>query len=786
MKQPHSLTYWHMNTPECTLRDYQLDMQRRIAEAWKQHRNVMAQMPTGTGKTHLLAAIVRKELEENGGKNVWIVAHRRELVEQIERTVARHGIRREDGLVKAMSIQWLARNWEKTGEKPTLIVIDEAHHALAESYKKLWKRYPDVKKLGMTATPCRLNRKGFTDLFGVLVASRSIAEFIGKGWLSVFDYVSIRPGSNEQKLVNALEKRGADGDYQVKEMERMLNRRPTIERLYESIRQYADGKKGIVYAISIAHARNIAAYYTAKGIPAVEIDSKTPAMQRRQLIEEFRQGKTRILVNVDVFSEGFDCPDAEFVQLTRPTLSLAKYLQQVGRGLRKAKEKESCMLIDNVGLYRLFGLPTLGHDWQAMFEGRMAGKGQVRPVQAACDCAVGNMSAESTPETDEGLEVVMQHEKLLECLLAGQKGTQISDLQGELRAFKEKRNNLFGLKRGKCITAQPQYQTVFDIREGRAAVRFKDGNTGIVDEKGDVKLKTGLGNSLKFLKDELLAVTDPNGQVCYMDLRNGKKYVRKPVVVRFGKIEMLKVDGLYCSRTRNVYRGRMENRGYNFIGHGFYLNIHDYASRSKYRHVQESSFARYDCICILENDDNDFYHFCGALPDGSIVIADRNGKYFHAERGKEKRYMACEHPKSEEEDFDTALSRIKAEAEVRAERKRKNCLREQEKKRKQRLAEMLEAVPFQSGIKWGLKLGERIIVPPIYRNIQAPVGNYCAFEESPRQWGVIMLDGRIVVEARYDSVEIKKDGTARLTLVKGKTKEVRLEQLTINNGQWRG
>ena len=126
----------------------------------------MVQMPTGTGKTHLLAAVIYDHLKEEQGKCVWIVAHRRELVEQIEETVARYGISKENGRVKAMSIQWLSRHWEEAGdERPGLIVIDEAHHALADTYKELWLRYPNAKKLGMTATPCRLNRKGFTDLF---------------------------------------------------------------------------------------------------------------------------------------------------------------------------------------------------------------------------------------------------------------------------------------------------------------------------------------------------------------------------------------------------------------------------------------------------------------------------------------------------------------------------------------------------------------------------------------------------------------------------------------------
>ena len=170
----------------------------------------MVQMPTGTVKTHLLASLVNEELKtKNEESCVWIVAHRRELVEQIEATVARYGISKEDGRVKVMSIQWLSRHWDDVREEqPSLIVIDEVHHALAETYKELWLRYPEAKKLGMTATPCRLNRKGFTDLFETLITSDGIADFIRQGWLSPFDYVSIRPNSEDQRLIDGLEKRG--------------------------------------------------------------------------------------------------------------------------------------------------------------------------------------------------------------------------------------------------------------------------------------------------------------------------------------------------------------------------------------------------------------------------------------------------------------------------------------------------------------------------------------------------------------------------------------------------
>ena len=348
------------------LRNYQEDMRGRIARAWRTHRSVMVQMPTGTGKTHLLAAIIKAE---GGAGGVWIVAHRRELVEQIRGMLVRYGVGRAPEL-RVMSVQWLSRHWEDLEESPQLIVVDEAHHALAETYREIWRRFPEARKLGVTATPCRLDGRGFTDLFDVLLLADGIADFIREGWLSAFDYMAVREDSEDQRLVDSLVRRGADGDFLVKEMDAVLNRRSGIERLCEAVERYASGKKGIVYAVSISHARRIADCYNNKGISAVAIDCRTPARLRRRLVEDFRQGRVRVLVNVDVFSEGFDCPDVEFVQLARPTLSLSKYLQQVGRGLRKAEGKDGCLLMDHVGLFRRFGLPTACRDWKSAFRGR--------------------------------------------------------------------------------------------------------------------------------------------------------------------------------------------------------------------------------------------------------------------------------------------------------------------------------------------------------------------------------------------------------------------------------
>ena len=389
-----------MRTTE--LRDYQMTMLQDLYKAWKRKQSVMVQMPTGTGKTHLMAAVIRDHAD--GG--VLVVAHRKELIAQISQTLDDFGV--EHGLivsgkeiefgqkVQVASIQTLARRIDtingpvqKKRGRPSaedkkvaasvldfsLVIIDEAHHALADTYRMLWEKWPNAKFLGLTATPCRLNNAPFTDLFQVLLQSYSIQEFIDKGWLSDFEYVSAAPNSEVIKQVRSLNKRGADGDFQQKELATVMDVPESIEHLYNTYRQFADGKKGIVYAIDRQHAQHIAEYYKAQGVNCSVIDSKTPEEKRRQMIADYRQHSLDVLVNVDIFGEGFDCPEVEFIQLARPTLSLSKYLQQVGRGMRVSPGKPHVLILDNVGLYQTFGLPTEERDWRQTFYGLASGKG---------------------------------------------------------------------------------------------------------------------------------------------------------------------------------------------------------------------------------------------------------------------------------------------------------------------------------------------------------------------------------------------------------------------------
>ena len=408
------------------LRDYQIEICERVREAFKKHRSVMMQMPTGTGKTVVLAELVQQYLNFNfnldsnadgdddavehstsyaGGCRVLIVAHRIELIEQMGEHLERYGIDygvvaggrkvKEIKPVMVASVQTLAKDKNLNFDlSPSLIIIDEAHHAVANTYRLLWETWPEARFLGLTATPYRMSGEGFTDLFDVLVDSWTIKRFIAEGWLSSFDYYSIRPESDEQRLIDSLKKRGVDGDFQMKEMHDALDVAPCIERLFESFERFAFDKKGIVYAIDIEHAEHIAEYYRLQGENAVAISSKTPKKEREEMIKQFKRSAPLppgggcchadaltphrgagglcggpVLVSVDLFSEGFDCPDVEFIQMARPTLSLAKDLQMVGRGLRAHEGKECCTIIDNVGLYRRFGLPSTDREWGRGFEG---------------------------------------------------------------------------------------------------------------------------------------------------------------------------------------------------------------------------------------------------------------------------------------------------------------------------------------------------------------------------------------------------------------------------------
>ena len=947
---------------EIKLFDYQEDMKERIEKAMRLHRSVMAQMPTGTGKTVLLASVVESFLREHSNCNVWIVAHRRELVSQIRETIERvfskthpssltikedfsnHPVNSSkitpslftlkegstshpdpltlrgkggnrptrcseplrskvggpskvspdcagwDRLgaigaskvspdclsasafnvpIKAVSIQWLSKHYDEIEEEPGMIVIDEAHHALAKTYKEMWERFPNAKFLGLTATPCRLNGKGFTDLFDVLVQSWSVPEFISKGRLATYDFVSIKSDGVTQRLIDSLQKRGADGDYQNKEMDMLLNKKPSIERLYRSLEEYGKDRKGIVYAINISHANAIAEFYREHGIAAVAIDSKTPSSLRKELIERFKAsnntsfskthpssltlkgGSTafpkplspqgtgdvtapprrseplrskvggpskvspdcagwdrlgaaclrpteglgdrlgmsgaskvspdcagwdrltdtclragdglgatclraadglapiQVLVNVDIFSEGFDCPDVEFVQLARPTLSLAKYLQMVGRGLRVAKGKKNCVIIDNVGLYRVFGLPSQVWNWNAMFEGKLkVGKRKETPKDREF-FLMNEKQDDIQIHPDSEMMMVMSHEELLQTL---------------------------------------QYREFVDSKGEFAIIKLPDGKMTVVNRQGEQVLEPGDYYDMKLLDGNILFYRPRRKAKCYYDLLakavidDGTNVAEAPHVVNIKGWEFIEYNDIFMSRTQEDFSLPYHPSQYDFLNYGYYMIFRFRPSvpgcqvwyycegdEGKMRMSNEESRN----VCFLRNDYEHVYWLCAVLYGERIVVMDSKEDYYLVDSNLKKTYIGCNHPKNENEDLNFVMPRLGKKYYHEAMLQKK----EMEANEMLILHEKSEAGHvelYQAGKKWGVKVDGKVIVPPLYCSIAQPVGAYCAFEEIPRHWGVMTLKGKVIVDAKYEKVEIRDNGIAIVTGITGKTQTINL------------
>ena len=914
--------------------DYQEDMKERIEKALRLHRSVMAQMPTGTGKTVLLASVVESFLREHSNCNVWIVAHRRELVSQIRETIERvffesprpsfqrglhflpkplflrkRGCNRPtrcseplrskdggpskvspdcagwdrlgatclwsaDGLgatsassdnpnsdmmpIKAVSIQWLSKHYDEIEEEPGMIVIDEAHHALAKTYKEMWERFPNAKFLGLTATPCRLNGKGFTDLFDVLVQSWSVPEFISKGRLATYDFVSIKSDGVTQRLIDSLQKRGADGDYQNKEMDMLLNKKPSIERLYQSLEEFGKDRKGIVYAINISHANAIAEFYREHGIAAVAIDSKTPSSLRKELIERFKassntsqnlpfsnhpvnsskitpslftikEGSTshpdpltlrgeggnrptrcseplrskdggpskvspdcagwdrlgaaclrpadkvgdrlaatclragdgladgagdglapiQVLVNVDIFSEGFDCPDVEFVQLARPTLSLAKYLQMVGRGLRVAKGKKNCVIIDNVGLYRVFGLPSQVWNWNAMFEGKLkVGKKKETPKEREF-FLMNEVQDDIQIHPDLEMMMVISHEELLQTL---------------------------------------QYREFVDSKGEFAIIKLPDGKMTVVNRQGEQVLEPGDYYDMKLLDNNILFYRPRRKAICYYDLLakavidDGTNVAETPQVVNIKGWEFIEYNDIFMSRTQEDFSLPYHPSQYDFLNYGYYMIFRFRPSapgcqvwyycegdEGKMRMSNEESRN----VCFLRNDYEHVYWLCAVLYGDCIVVMDSKQDYYLVDSNLKKTYIGCNQPKNKEEDLQNVMPRLGKKYYHEAMLQKKE-MEENEMLLLHEKSEAGHVELYQAGKKWGVKVDGKVVVPPLYCSIAQPVGAYCAFEEIPRHWGVMTLKGKVIVDAKYEKVEIRDNGIAVVTGITGKKQTINL------------
>lgn len=353
------------------LREYQEVVKSKIRESFqKGNRSVMLQLPTGAGKTVSFVNITKDIIDNN--RKVLILLHRIELIRQTWDKCLRHQLDvsvihrdftyRKYVPLQIAAVQTLAgrikSNSRSLPEDFDMIIIDEAHHATAKTWRDILDHYPNAKVLGVTATPIRSNGEGFEDLFDDLVIGVTPKYLIENGYLA-----------KPRMFVNPLRfdlnkiKVKSTGDYNERELVKGYEQSTTYGDLIKTWRDKANGMRTVVFGINIDHVKKIVDAFNEEGIPAVHLSSDLDSMTRNSIINDFREGRVKILANVNIVTEGFDLPAIEAVMLVRPTKSLSLYLQMVGRGLRPAEGKGRAIILDHADCVAEHGFPDQDRIW---------------------------------------------------------------------------------------------------------------------------------------------------------------------------------------------------------------------------------------------------------------------------------------------------------------------------------------------------------------------------------------------------------------------------------------
>lgn len=347
------------------LRDYQQDLTQKIFARWSAgSRRVLAQLPTGGGKTVVISAIAQQFTQR--GEKVLFLAHREELLlqakEKLEAVTDCTA-----GLIKAgyraapkhqiqiASVQSLIRRQHWFDAE--LVVVDEAHHSPSQTYTELLERYPNAYVLGVTATPARSDGQGFKDQYDALVLGQSVRELIDAGHLCPFKLFAAK------SRIKAADIKVTAGDFNFRELAQRVNTTLTLGDVVKTWHKHAAGRRTVVFCVDVAHSTAVASAFCQAGYTAEHIDGETPAIKRRAILERFRTGETAILTNCGIVSEGLDIPGIQAVQCLRPTRSLVLYLQMVGRGLRPSTGKNCLIILDHTENWIYHGLPDEEHEW---------------------------------------------------------------------------------------------------------------------------------------------------------------------------------------------------------------------------------------------------------------------------------------------------------------------------------------------------------------------------------------------------------------------------------------
>lgn len=334
------------------LREYQQSLIDDIFKAFDEGFTApCAVLPCGGGKSVILAEIAK--IYTLMDKQVLFLVHRKELCQQIFSTFVKYGVRME--FCRIAMVQTIVNHLD-TQTKPDLIITDENHHSLAASYKKIYEHFKDVQRIGVTATPERIDGSGLSDVNDKLIVGVTAKWLIENNFLAPYDYYA--------PVVDMPKFHIRNGDFIQSEVAGFFekNQKKIYGDVIKHYRNLADGKQAICYLPTVEFSKQTAEKFNEYGIPSAHLDGKTNKSERDRIIEKFRNGDIKILCNVDIVSEGFDVPDCECVILLRPTKSLILYTQQSMRCMRYKPNKRA-IIIDHVNNINRFGFPDKEREW---------------------------------------------------------------------------------------------------------------------------------------------------------------------------------------------------------------------------------------------------------------------------------------------------------------------------------------------------------------------------------------------------------------------------------------
>lgn len=310
-----------------------------------------------------MAEIARRTTKNNN--RVMFLIHRKEVLDQAVKTFRNQGVNPD--LLTAGMVQTLTRRVDKL-PIPNVILVDEAHHALAKSYQRILKQFPKAIVLLFTATPHRTGRMQLDQIADDIIVGQSIHELTDKGFLAPFRYFQ-PPNDFNSKLL----KRSSTGDFTNESMQQAMSTK-IFGHIVKQYKRIADGMQAVVYTYSIDSAVEIARKFNSEGISAIEVDGTTSKEKRDLAVRKFREQEIKILVNVNLFTEGVDLPNVDCVIMARPTASLALYLQFSMRCLNPRPGK-TAIIIDHANNFKQFGYPDDDRDWKkAIKSGRQKSK----------------------------------------------------------------------------------------------------------------------------------------------------------------------------------------------------------------------------------------------------------------------------------------------------------------------------------------------------------------------------------------------------------------------------